>query len=164
MINNPPAMRETWVWSLVWNDTLEEGMATTSVSLSGESLWTEEPGRLQSVELQRVGHYWATKHNTTYFICPFIMYLKIFRELLIKNPPINRQEAQVQFLGQEDVLERKQQPTVVLSLNAALNMSANLENSTVAAGLENLSFHSNLKKELCQRWFTLPYNCTHFTC
>ena len=89
------------------------------------------------------------------------MYLKIFREILIKNPPINRQEAQVQFLGQEDVLERKQQPTVVLSLNAALNMSANLENSAVATGLEKVSFHSNHKEKECQRMVKLPHNCTH---
>ena len=91
------------------------------------------------------------------------MYLKIFRELLIKNPPINRQEAQVQFLGQEDVLERKQQPTVVLSLNAALNMSANLENSTVATGLEKVSFHSNPKERQCQRMLKLLHNYTHCT-
>ena len=38
----------------------------TLVSLPGESLWTEEPGRLQSMESQRVGHDWATKHNTAY--------------------------------------------------------------------------------------------------
>ena len=46
----------------------------------------------------------------------------------------------------------------------ALNISANLENSAVATGLENVSFHSNPKEKQCQRFFTLPHNCTHLTC
>ena len=47
------------------------------------------------------------------------------------------------------------------SESAALNMSANLENSEVATGLEKVSFHSNLKERQCQRMFKLPHNCTH---
>ena len=43
-------------------------------------------------------------------------------------------------------------------------MSANLENSAVATGLEKVSFHSNPKEKQCQRMFKLLYNCTHFTC
>ena len=45
-----------WVRSLGQEDILQEGMATHSSVLAGESLWTEEPGRLQSVGLRRVGH------------------------------------------------------------------------------------------------------------
>ena len=56
MVKNPPAMRETWVRSLGWEDLLEWGMATHSSILAWRSLWTEEPGRLQSMELQRVRH------------------------------------------------------------------------------------------------------------
>ena len=57
MVKNPPAMRETRVQSLGSEDLLEEGMATHSSILGmGESPWTEEPGRLQSIRLQRVGH------------------------------------------------------------------------------------------------------------
>ena len=41
--------------------------------------------------------------------------------------------------------------------------SANLENSTVATGLEKFSFHSNPKKRQCQRMLKLPHNCTHLT-
>ena len=41
-------------------------------------------------------------------------------------------------------------------------MSANLETSVVAAGLENISFHSNTKERQCQRMFKLPENCAHF--
>ena len=51
-----PAMQETWVRSLGWEDPREEGMATHSIFLPGESPWTEEPGGLQSTGLQRVGH------------------------------------------------------------------------------------------------------------
>ena len=41
-------------------------------------------------------------------------------------------------------------------------MSANLENSAVAKGLEKVSFHSNLKEEQCQRMFKLLYSSAHF--
>ena len=53
-LNNLPAMREIWVRSLGWEDSLEV-MATHSF-LPTESLWTEDPGGLQSMESQRVGH------------------------------------------------------------------------------------------------------------
>ena len=53
-------MLETWVWSLGWEDPLEKGMATCSSILACGIPWTEEPGGLQSVGLQRVGHDWAT--------------------------------------------------------------------------------------------------------
>ena len=43
------------------------------------------------------------------------------------------------------------------------NMSANLENSAVYIGLENVSFHSNSKEKQCQRMLKFLYNCTHFT-
>ena len=59
VVKNPPAMQEpqeTWVQSLGWEDPLEEGMATHSSILAWEILWTEEPGRLQSLGLRRVGH------------------------------------------------------------------------------------------------------------
>ena len=55
-IKNPPAMQETWVQSLGQEDPLEKGMATHSSILVWRIPWTEEPGRLQSMGLQRVGH------------------------------------------------------------------------------------------------------------
>ena len=55
-------MQETWVWSLGWEDPLEKGMQPTPVFLPGESPWLEEPGGLQSMQLQRVRHDWGTKH------------------------------------------------------------------------------------------------------
>ena len=63
LVKNQPAKRETWVWSLGWEDPLEESMATHSVVLPRESPWTEEPGMLQSMGWQRVRYNWATKHT-----------------------------------------------------------------------------------------------------
>ena len=63
-VKNLPAMQETWVRSLGWEEPLEEEMATHSISLPGESPQTEKPGRLQSMGLQRVRHDWVTKHST----------------------------------------------------------------------------------------------------
>ena len=56
-VKNPPAMWETQVQSLGWEDLLEKGMATYSGILAWRILWTEEPGELQSMGLQRVRHY-----------------------------------------------------------------------------------------------------------
>ena len=49
-------MQETQVRSLGWEDSLEKEMATHSSTLAWKILWTEEPGRLQSMESQRVRH------------------------------------------------------------------------------------------------------------
>ena len=51
-----PAMWETWVQSLGWEDPLEKEMATHSSTLAWKISWTEEPCRLQSMGSQRVGH------------------------------------------------------------------------------------------------------------
>ena len=56
MVKHPPAMQETWVQPLGWEDPLEEGMATTPVFLPGESPWIEEPSSIQSMGSRRVGH------------------------------------------------------------------------------------------------------------
>ena len=63
LVENPPAMWETWVRSLGWEDLLEKGMATHSSILAWRIPWTEEPGVLQSMRLQRVGHDQATQHT-----------------------------------------------------------------------------------------------------
>ena len=56
LVKNLPAMQETRIRSLVWEDTLEQEMATHSSFLAWRIPWTEEPGRLQSMGSQRVGH------------------------------------------------------------------------------------------------------------
>ena len=56
MVKNLPAMQEAWVQSLDLEDALEKGMATHSSVLAWRIPWTEEPGGLQSMGLQRVRH------------------------------------------------------------------------------------------------------------
>ena len=56
LVNHLPAMQETRVRSLGQEDPLEKEMATHSSTLAWKIPWTEEPGRLQSMGLQRVGH------------------------------------------------------------------------------------------------------------
>ena len=55
-VKSLPAMQETWVQSLGREDPLQKEIATHSSTLAWEIPWTEEPGRLQSMELQRVKH------------------------------------------------------------------------------------------------------------
>ena len=60
MVKILSAMQETWIRILGWEDPLEEEMATHSSSLAWRIPWTEEPGGLQSMRLQRVRHDWDT--------------------------------------------------------------------------------------------------------
>ena len=79
-VNRLPAAQETRVRSLGWEDPLEKEMATHSSTLAWKIPWAEEPSRLQSMELQRVGHDWATSlsftepSNTWSNIIRFIIY------------------------------------------------------------------------------------------
>ena len=63
MVKTPPAMQETQVQSLGQGDPLEKEMATHFIILAWRMPRTEEPGRLQFMGSQRVGHDWATKHT-----------------------------------------------------------------------------------------------------
>ena len=60
VVKNQPAMQETQVQSLGWEDPLEKGMTTHFFILAWRIPMTEQPGGLQSRVLQRVGHDWAT--------------------------------------------------------------------------------------------------------
>ena len=78
MVKNPPALWDTRVQSLDWKDPLEEGMATHSSILTGESRWTEKLGGLQPMGSQRVRHNGVTfTYSKIYDICT-----PIFREAL----------------------------------------------------------------------------------
>ena len=65
-VKNLPAMQETWIQSLGWVDPPEEGMATHSSILACRIPWTEEPGGLQSMGSQRVGHNLATEKKNNH--------------------------------------------------------------------------------------------------
>ena len=56
LVENLPAMQESWVRSLGWENPLEKVKATHSSIVAWRIPWTEEPGRLQSMGSQRVGH------------------------------------------------------------------------------------------------------------
>ena len=64
------AMQETWVQSLGWEDPLQKGTAAHSSIPAWRIPWTEEPGRLQSLGLQRVGHCFT-------LLCYFLLYRKV---------------------------------------------------------------------------------------
>ena len=66
MVKNLPAMQETQVQSLGWENPLEKGMTTYSSILSRKIPWTEEPGGLQSMGSQRVRHDRVTDTFTWY--------------------------------------------------------------------------------------------------
>ena len=76
MAKNPPAMQETWVQSLGWEDPLQKGTATHCSILAWRIPWTEEPGRLQSIRLPRVGQDLASKEQQSNFITPLFIIAK----------------------------------------------------------------------------------------
>ena len=74
IVKNLPAVKETQVRSLAWEDPLEKRMATHSSILAWRIPWIEEPGGLQSMGLQRVGHDWfdlACSHKGAFFTSLF---------------------------------------------------------------------------------------------
>ena len=79
-------MQGTWVPSLGREDPLEKEMATRSSILAWESPRTEEPGGLQSVESQMIGHDWAHVFYNSFLLlvnCPFIALWWPFLSLVI---------------------------------------------------------------------------------
>ena len=77
IVKNLSAMQETRVWSLGQKDPLEKGMVTHSNNLAWKITWTEEPGGLQSIGLQRVGHDWVTNPHSSANLN--FLFLKMFR-------------------------------------------------------------------------------------
>ena len=74
-------MQETQGQSLGWEDPLEKEMETHSSTLVWKILWMEEPGRLQSMGLQMVGHDWATSLSLSSFSFHIIVYVQNLKEL-----------------------------------------------------------------------------------
>ena len=88
VVKNPPAMHDTWVCSLDWDNPLEKGMASHSSVLAwtDEHIpWTEELGGLQSMGSHRVRHDWATEHSTAHIHTS--LHLLITNALSIPHPP-----------------------------------------------------------------------------
>ena len=74
-------MQKTQVQSLGWEDPPEKEMATHSITLAWKIPWMEEPGKLQSMGLHRVGHNWATSLS-----------LSFPGDSVVKNPPTNARD------------------------------------------------------------------------
>ena len=108
MVKKLPAVWETWVWSLGWEDPLEEGLAAHSNILAWRISWMEEPGRLQSMASQRVGHDWPQKQQHTYM-------WGFLAAQMVKSLPA-MQETWVWSLGWENPWRRAWQPTLVFLL------------------------------------------------
>ena len=68
MVKNLPALQETWVWSLGWEDPLEKEMATHSSIPAWRIPWTEKACRLQSMGSQRVRQDWMTSTTSSHII------------------------------------------------------------------------------------------------
>ena len=90
------AMQETQVWSLGWQDPLEKEISAHSSILAWRIPQTEEPGGLQSMESQRVGHDWATNTHTQLVVVNFrrpATMLLIFKALVsfakLLKPPLH---------------------------------------------------------------------------
>ena len=80
MVKNPPAMRETWVQSLGWEEPLEDGMANHSSILAWKIPWIEKPSGLPTPVhgVVRVGHNWVTEHACTHICKDIIPKVSIF--------------------------------------------------------------------------------------
>ena len=96
MVKNLPAMQETWAWSLGQENPLEKGMATHSSILAWRIPWTEEPGSLQSMGLQRVRH----DCRPTVYTLPSLLLLVRLSCVYLTDPPPNCELSQ----GGENVL------------------------------------------------------------
>ena len=103
MVKNPPAMRETWVWSWYWDDTPEKGMATHSNILAWRILLT-----IQSMGSQRVRHDWGT-------------FTDIFRSRVsLQNPEGPLERELLQFAEYEQQVVAMPAQSDLLSLLASL--------------------------------------------
>ena len=79
MVKRLPAMWETWFRSLDWEDPLEEGMATHFSILAQQSPWTEEPGGLESMGLQRVRYIYCIFFSVLKFWFGIYLFVPLLR-------------------------------------------------------------------------------------
>ena len=84
-VKNLPAMQQTQLWSLGWEDPLEKGMATYSSILTWEIPWTEEPGRLKSLGWPRFNYDWVIRHSGKKKKALLWWYMGICLVFLIRN-------------------------------------------------------------------------------
>ena len=117
-LKNLPAMWETWVQSLGWEDPLEKEMATHSSILAWRIPWTEEPDGLQSTGSQRVGHDWATSlslshgYTTNFFSLSPSLWISAVQEIIVAKGRmfLPRDPIMASLIWREDCLRLLMQP------------------------------------------------------
>ena len=77
LVKNLPAMQQTQVQFLGWENPMEKEMATHSSIFAWRIPWTEEPGRLQSMGSSRVRHDWETNTHTNWGMNPLLLREKL---------------------------------------------------------------------------------------
>ena len=111
-LKNLPAMRETCVLSLDWEDPLEKKMAKHSSILAWRIPWKEEPDGLQSVGLHRVRHNWTT-YTFTVMQCLLVIYCKHEAEIPLFTSLV---ELLSMFISESGYLESLLPPNISLIL------------------------------------------------
>ena len=92
IVKNLPAMQETKVGSLGWEDPLEKGVATHSSILAWRIPWTKEPGELQSMGSQRIRHDFHFQEDSD-FHCRATLLSPVLQSSLIKVMQVNGQRS-----------------------------------------------------------------------
>ena len=152
------------IQSLGQEGPLRKEMAIHSSILAWKIPWMEEPGGLQSMGSQRVGHNWATNTHTLWYECQKkvlgtlwnygvrLSFLPSIDVDLIM--PCPRESLKKRLLG--FLKERL--------WKSSTQYASKFERLNSGTGLEKVSFHSNSKERQCQRMLKLLHNCTHLTC
>ena len=123
MVMNLPAVQETWVRSLRWEDLLEKGMATNSSILAWRIPWTEEPGKLEFMGSHWVRHNWSNLacvqqvwgwHLLVDLICIYliisgiehlfmclfiILFIILYAEYIMRNAGLEEGQAGIKIAG-----------------------------------------------------------------
>ena len=121
-------MQETWVRSLGQEDPLKKEMATHSSALAWRIPWREEPGRLQSMGSQRVGHDWATSPMMATEFCYSAL-----------SPSISKESSCKQI-----ILEHGRKWTGILRQIPPLQLFASLLPSINLANQKNIAAHISI--------------------
>ena len=101
MAKNLPAVKETRVQSLGWEDHLEKEMATHSSILAWEIPWTEEPGRLQSMGLKRVRYDSDFPYTTLIELKAIGTVIGMKKNMSQSNPGVLSVERSLEPVGQQ---------------------------------------------------------------
>ena len=160
MVKNLPAMQKTWVQSVSWEDPLEKEMATHSSTLSLRIPWTEEPGRLQSMGLQRGGLNWATFTLITSIqkieTSPHHHHQKkkkaIFRKQLLCSEEIFKNINNILKEIKEDIPSMKEECKAIKKENSLRTTGTKTQGGTIFKTNKLTKRQTNYRKRGWRRW------------